>query len=57
MTQNLKCKAERIAHLAFSRYLNTRKAYGKGQATIEQVAHALAIFDLTLAIAEIKRPN
>ena len=55
MTQNQKRKAESNAHKAFSRYLATRRAYQRGQATIEQVAHSLAVFDLTLAIAKLKR--
>ena len=53
-TQNQR-KAESNAHKAFSHYLATRRAYRKGQATIEQVAHTLAVFDLTLAIANLKR--
>ena len=53
--QNQKRKAESIAHKAFSHYLATRRAYCKGQATIQQVAHTLAVFDLTLAIAHLKR--
>ena len=53
-TQNQR-KAESNAHKAFSHYLGTRRAYRKGQATIEQVAHTLAVFDLTLAIANLKR--
>jgi hypothetical protein len=56
MTQNQKRKAESNAHKAFSRYLNTRRAYQRGQAALQQVAHSLAVFDLTLAIAKLKRP-
>jgi len=55
MTQAQKRKAERNAHLAFVRYLNTRRAFQRGQATLQQVAHALATFDLTLAIAKMSR--
>jgi hypothetical protein len=55
MTQNQKRKAESIAYKAFSHYLATRRAYCKGQATIKQVAHTLAVFDLTLTIAHLKR--
>ena len=55
MTQNQKKKAESNAHKAFSHYLTTQRAYQRGQATIKQVAHTLAVFDLTLAIAHLKR--
>ena len=57
MTQNLKRRAEANAHKAFSHYLNTRRAFKHGKASVEQVAKSLALFDLTLAIAKIKRPN
>jgi hypothetical protein len=48
-------KAESNAHKAFSAYLAVRRNYQRGQATIEQVAHVLAVFDLTLAIANLRR--
>ena len=48
-----KAKAMANAHRAFSRYLATRRAYKGGRAAIQQVAHALALFDLTFAIANL----
>lgn len=55
MTQNLKTRAEANAQKAFVRYVDIRRAYGKGHATIAQVARSLAVLDLTL-IANRKRP-
>jgi hypothetical protein len=54
-TQTQKRKTESNAHKAFNHYLATRRAYrkGQGQVTIEQVAHALGLFDLSLAIANL----
>jgi len=50
---NAKAKAQSNAHKAFSNYLATRRACLKGHASIQQVAKALALFDLTLAIANL----
>ena len=50
---NAKAKAQSNAHKAFSNYLATRRACQRHQATIQQVAKALALFDLTLAIANL----
>ena len=42
---NRKRKLESNAHKAFSHYLATRHAYQRGQATLIQLARALARFD------------
>jgi hypothetical protein len=53
-TPTQKRKAEIEAYKAFSNYLATRRAYQRGQATMDELAHALALFDLALALANIK---
>jgi hypothetical protein len=50
-------KAESNAHKAFSAYLAVRRKYQRGQATVEQLAHALAVLDLTLAVANLRRTS
>jgi hypothetical protein len=50
---NTRTRAQAKAQRALSHYLATRRAYQKRQATIQQVAKALALFDLTLAIANL----
>ena len=50
---NARAKAQSNAHNAFSHYLATRRADQRGQATIQQVAKALALFHLTLAVANL----
>jgi hypothetical protein len=52
---NQQKKAESNAHKAFSAYLALRRRYQCGQATVEQLAHALAVLDLTLAIANLRK--
>jgi hypothetical protein len=54
-TQTQKRKAGVEAYKAFSHYLAIRRSYYKGQATIEQLAHALALLDLALVIAGLKQ--
>jgi len=46
-------RAQANARRAFSHYLATRRAYQRRQATIQQVAKALALFDLTLTVANL----
>jgi hypothetical protein len=48
-----KAQATANTHRAFRRYLATRRAYKTGRATIQQVARALALFDLAWAIAHL----
>jgi hypothetical protein len=52
-TRNAKERAQSNAHKAFSYYLAARRAHQRGQATLQQVAKALALFDLTLAVANL----
>jgi hypothetical protein len=49
--QNRKRKAESNAYKAFSHYIAIRRKLVRGQATIQQVAHALALVDITSAVA------
>jgi hypothetical protein len=49
---NQQRKAESNAHKAFRAYLALRRRYRHGQATVGQLAHALAVLDLTLAVAK-----
>ena len=45
---NSKRKLESDAHKAFSYYLAVRRSYQRRQATLEQIAYALALLDSAL---------